>query len=297
MLCFFLNISPVTFGIEHNTSMKKIYLFAIVICIATLHVQSQYYYLDIIGTKQTNQQYKLIRTHQLKRINATSFESNNQPSKDFLLEQVVAKEGQVIETKSASVNSAPSSFISYYDNNRLVRTVDSGNTAINSVTYNYDNAGRVAVINSTSKDFDGSFINAETHTWTYNEKGLPVSMLKIKNKTDTTLVSFKYDEQDNVAEEIWKKNNRTTETYYYYYNNRKQLTDVVRYNRKAKAMIPDYTLDYDNSGRVTEMRQTQAASANYLIWKYTYNDRGMKEKEFVFNKQKELLGRIEYTYQ
>jgi hypothetical protein len=163
--------------------------------------------------------------------------------------------------------------------------------------YNYDNAGRVASINSLSKDFDGTFINAENHIWTYNEKGIPVSMLKVKNDKDTTYVSFIIDDQDNIAEERWRRNNRLTETYYYYYNPKKQLTDVVRFSRKAKAMIPDYTLDYDDNGRISEMRQTQATSANYLIWRYVYNDKGMKDKEYVFNKQKELLGKIEYSYQ
>ncbi len=276
--------------------MKKILLFAMVSCFA-MQVESQYYYLDIIGTKQTNQQYNLIRTHQLKRINAVSFEGNNQPSKDFLLEQTVAKDGRQIITHSATVGSTQSFFISHYENNRLVKTVDSSNNARNTVVYNYDNAGRITSINSINKDFDGTFINSENHTWTYNEKDLPVSMLKVKNEKDTTLVLFILDDQENVAEERWKKNNRITETYYYYYNPKKQLTDVVRFSRKAKAMIPDYTLDYDNNGRITEMRQTQATSANYLIWKYVYNDKGMKEKEYVFNKQKELLGKIEYSYQ
>ncbi len=276
--------------------MKKILLFAMVSCFA-MQVESQYYYLDIIGTKQTNQQYNLIRTHQLKRINAVSFEGNNQPSKDFLLEQTVAKDGRQIITHSATVGSTQSFFISHYENNRLVKTVDSSNNARNTVVYNYDNAGRITSINSINKDFDGTFINSENHTWTYNEKDLPVSMLKVKNEKDTTLVLFIFDDQENVAEERWKKNNRITETYYYYYNPKKQLTDVVRFSRKAKAMIPDYTLDYDNNGRITEMRQTQATSANYLIWKYVYNDKGMKEKEYVFNKQKELLGKIEYSYQ
>jgi hypothetical protein len=261
-----------------------------------MQVRSQYYYLDIVGTRQTNQQYKLIRSHELKQISALSFEGNNQPSKDFLLEQTVTNDGRQIITRSASVGSTLSFFISYFDNNRVVKTVDSGNNAINTVGYNYDNAGRVSSINSVSKDFDGTFINSENHTWTYNEKNLPTSMLKVKNEKDTTLVLFIIDDQDNVAEERWQKNNRITETYYYYYNPKKQLTDIVRYSRKAKAMIPDYILDYDNSGRIAEMRQTQAASANYLIWRYVYNDKGMKEKEFVFNKQKELLGKIEYSY-
>lgn len=276
--------------------MKKLISFVVIVCTA-LHVQCQYYYLDIIGTKQTNQQYKLIRTYQLKRINAVSYEENNQPSKDFLLEQTIANDGRQIITRSSSSGNVPSYFISYYENNRLAHTVDSSISAINTVAYKYDNTGKIVSVNSVNKDFDGTFTNTENHLWTYNDKGLPAGMLKIKNATDTTFISFTYDEQDNVAEESWKKNNRVIETYYYYYNARKQLTDIVRYSRKAKAMIPDYTLDYDNSGRVTEMRQTQPTNANYLIWKYTYNDKGMKEKEYVFNKQKEVLGRIEYRYE
>jgi YD repeat-containing protein len=275
--------------------MKKL-LLLVSIMFAVAQVQSQFYYLDIIGTKQTNQQYKLIRANQLKRISAISYESNNQPSKDFFLDQTVENDARQITTRSATIGSAPSYFISYYNNNRLVRTVDSGSNAINTVEYNYDNAGRILSINSISKDFDGKSVNTETHTWAYNEKGMPASLLQVKNRLDTTYVSFKYDDQDNVGEEIWKKNNRVIEDYFYYYNAKKQLTDVVRYSRKAKAMLPDYMLEYDNSGRVTQMTQTQATSANYLIWKYMYNDLGMKDKEYVFNKRKELLGRIEYSY-
>jgi YD repeat-containing protein len=271
-------------------------LLLVVIMFAAAKAQSQFYYLDIIGTKQTNQQYKLIRANQLKHISAISYESNSQPSKDFFLDQTVENDARQITTRSATVGNAPSYFISYYNNNRLIRTVDSGRNAINTVEYNYDNAGRVSSINSTSKDFDGTSTNTETHTWSYNERGLPASMLQVKNRFDTTFVSFKYDEQDNVGEEIWKKNNRVIEDYFYYYNAKKQLTDIVRYSRKAKAMLPDYMLEYDNSGRVTQMTQTQATSANYLIWKYMYNDLGMKDKEYVFNKRKELLGRIEYSY-
>lgn len=265
--------------------------------IASLKVCGQYYYLDIIGTKQTNQQYKLVRAYQYKRINATSFDATQQPSKDFLLEQTIAKDGLQITTHSASINGGESYFIGTYQNNRLVKTVDSSNNAINTVVYNYDNSGKLVSTTSNSKDFDGTFISGETHNWSYNEKGTPERMLKIRNGTDTTVVAFTYDEQDNVAEERWIRNNRTTETYYYYYNSKKQLTDIVRFSRKAKTMLPDYIFEYDNTGRVTQMTQTQNGTANYLVWKYTYNENGMKSKEIVFNKQKELLGRIEYNYQ
>src|SRR5215210_7095154 len=274
--------------------MKNLVLAASIIFAFTA-AEAQYYYTDIIGTKQTNQQYRLLRAFQYKRVNAISYEGD-QPSKDFLLEQSITNDGRKIITHSASIGSMESYFISNYQNNKVNNTVDSGNNAINTVIYEYDNTGKVISTSATSKDFDGTFTNEERHIWSYNEKGLPDKMLKIKNKNDTTLVTFTYDD-DNVAEERWTKNNRILETYYYYYNPKKQITDIVRYSRKAKAMLPDYMFEYDAKGRLTQMTQTQSGTANYLVWKYTYNENGMKEKEIVFNKQKEVLGRIEYRYQ
>lgn len=274
--------------------MKNLVLSAIII-LAFIKTNAQYYYSDIVGTKQTNQQYKMLRAFQYKRVNATSYEGD-QPSKDFLLEQTISDDGRKIITHSATVGNMESYFISNYQNNKVNHTVDSGNNAINTVVYEYDNTGRVIATSATSKDFDGTFTNDERHLWSYTEKGLPEKMLKIKNKNDTTLVTFIYDD-DNVAEERWTKNNRVLETYYYYYNPKKQITDIVRYNRKAKAMLPDYMFEYDAKGRVTQMTQTQSGTANYFVWRYTYNENGMKEKEVVYNKQKEMLGRIEYKYQ
>jgi hypothetical protein len=275
--------------------MKKFLAAAFMMCSA--YSYSQYYYIDVIGTKQTNQQYKLIAGHQLKRINATSFDAHSEPSKDFVLEQRVNNNAQEIVTRSATIGTVEAYFTSQYNNGRVVKTRDSSSNAINTVEYRYDNAGRVVATHAVSKDFDGTFTSTESHFWNYNENGLPVSMQKVKNDKDTTNILFKYDEEGNVAEEIWQKRNRNIETYYYYYNPKKQLTDIVRYSRKANQLIPDYTFEYDNVGRVTQMMQTQSASANYLIYKYTYNDRGLKEKEVVYNKQKELLGRVEYSYQ
>lgn len=274
--------------------MKNIVLTALII-FAFSQAEAQYYYTDIIGTKQTNQQYRLLRAFQYKRVNATSY-AGDQPSKDFLLEQTITDDGRRVITHSAAIGNMESYFISNYQNNKVSKTVDSGNNAINTVIYEYDNTGKVISTSATSKDFDGTFTNEERHLWSYNDKGLPEKMIKIKNKNDTTLVTFTYDD-DNVAEERWTKNNRIIETYYYYYNPKKQLTDIVRFSRKAKAMLPDYIFEYDTKGRITQMIQTQSGSANYLVWRYTYNENGMKDKEVVFNKQKEMLGRIEYKYQ
>lgn len=275
--------------------LMKNSIFIALIFFTSINAEAQYYYSDIIGTKQSNQQYRMLRAFQYKRVNATSYDGE-QVSKDFLLEQLITDDGRRVTTHSASIGNMESYFISNYQNNKVMKTVDSGNNAITTVLYEYDNTGKVVSTSSTSKDFDGTFINQEKHLWSYNEKGLPEKMLRIKNITDTTLVTFILDE-DNVAEERWTKNNRVIETYYYYYNAKKQLTDIVRYNRKAKTMLPDYMFEYDTKGRTAQMTQTQSGTANYLVWKYTYNENGMKDKEVVFNKQREMLGRIEYKYQ
>ena len=274
----------------------KTCLVSLAFFVISLSASAQLYYSDIISTRQTNQQYKQLRGAQVKKIKAVSYEGS-EPAKDFFLEQSISDDGSKIITHSASVGNTESFFIGYYKANRINKTVDSSGNAINTVTYDYDNSGKLSVVNSVSKDFDGTFTTTEVHAWSYNASGLPDTMYKVKNLVDSTLVTFRYDDLGNVAEERLTRNGRPLETYYYYYNAKKQLTDVVRFNLKAKAMIPDYTFDYDNAGHLTQMTQTQAGKANYLIFKYLYNENGLKQKEAIFNKQKELLGRIDYRYE
>jgi hypothetical protein len=276
--------------------MKKLFSAGVLLLIVSQSI-GQYYYSDIIGTQQTNQQYKTLIAHQLKKISATSYEGNNQPTSDFLLDQVIDNNKQQVITRSKTPTNGESYFISTYLHNRLSKTVDSSNSAINTVQYQYEKDGKIKSISSINKDFDGTLRSNEVHTWFYNTVGQPEKMLRIKNNVDTTYVSFTHDEAGNIAEETWKRKNRTIETYYYYYNQKNQITDIVRYSKKAKRMLPDFILEYDEKGRVMQMTQNQSASANYLVWRYVYNTKGLKEKEMVYNKQKEFLGKIEYNYQ
>ncbi len=260
---------------------------------AGINYQSRLHYFG----RTDSQQYKMLITHQLKKISAISYDGNNQASTDFLLDQIIDNNKQQVVTHSKSSTNAESFFISSYLRNKVAKTTDSSNSAINTVLYQYDNEGRIKLIISVNKDFDGTVINNEAHLWSYNLKGQPEGMLRIKNNADTTYVGFTYDEVGNVAEETWKRKSRVIETYYYYYNAKNLLTDIVRFSKKAKQMLPDFILEYDEKGKLVQMTQTQGGSANYLIWKYAYNPNGFKQKETVFNKQKQFLGKIEYTYQ
>lgn len=290
-----INIYAAIFGTQVQ-NMKKSFTGIFFLMVISQSF-GQYYYSDIAGTQQTNQQYKTLISNQLKKISAVSYEANNQPVENFLLEQLIDNTKQQIVTRSKTSTVGESFFISSYRGNKLSKTVDSSSSAVNTVQYQYEMDGKLKSITSTNKDFDGTLMSTEIHNWFYNAKGQPEKMYRVKNNTDTTYVTFAYDEAGNVGEETWKKKNRVVETYYYYYNAKNQLTDIVRYSKKARQMLPDFIMEYDEKGRVVQMTQTQSASANYLIWRYLFNTNGLKEKEMVYNKKKEFLGKIEYSYQ
>jgi hypothetical protein len=76
-----------------------------------------------------------------------------------------------------------------------------------------------------------------------------------------------------------------------------KLTDIVRYNAKAQRLLPDFLFEYDNNGTLVKFTQIPQGSADYLVWQYEYLPNGLKQKELCFNKQKEPVGTIVYSYQ
>ena len=61
--------------------------------------------------------------------------------------------------------------------------------------------------------------------------------------------------------------------------------------------MPETLFEYDENNRVIQkMNVISSNRPDYLIWRYIFNEKGLKTKEALFNKQKELTGKIEYTY-
>jgi hypothetical protein len=258
---------------------------------------SQYYFNDIISTQAGNDQYKLLRTSKIKKIKATSYESDNSITEGFALDEDISLDGKRIILSTATSGGKSSVTNHFYELGKLKRTKSNSGGIDNSTEYTYNDKNQLQKIVLTTTDTPMRSILTEAHEWIYNETGQPVSMLKIKNRTDTTLIEMVKDEQGLVAEERWKKKGRTLETYYYYYDANKQLTDIVRFNARLKKLIPDFQFEYDVNGRISQMTQILLGSANYIVWKYTYNEKGLKQKEVGSDKEKKLVGRIEYTYE
>ncbi len=275
--------------------MKKT-VCLLVLCYISIAGKAQYYYNDIVAAKISQQQYLVLKNNKIRIVTATSRESNNQATENFKLEQQISPDAKTIKLYTSYPAAGTSVTTNYYDNDRMVKTIDSNTNVITTTSFQYDNSGNINSILIETNDAVMDSHSKELHEWKY-EQGKPVLMLKIKDNTDTTRIEFNLDEQGNIAQENWKRKGRVIERYYYYYNDKNQLTDIVRYNSRAKKLLPDFLFEFDANGRMTQMTQVPTGSNNYLVWKYVYNEKGLKQREVLLNKQNELVGTIEYQYQ
>jgi len=60
--------------------------------------------------------------------------------------------------------------------------------------------------------------------------------------------------------------------------------------------MPDYQYEYNEKGKPIQMTQL-AANGKYLIWKYVYNEKGLKVSETCTDPKTGILGTIEYKYE
>jgi len=88
----------------------------------------------------------------------------------------------------------------------------------------------------------------------------------------------------------------------YFYDDKRRIKSIQSYIHSSdddfKSEITEHhNYEYDANGRVSQMTQVSMSTANYIIWKYSYNAKGLKLQELGFDKEKKLIGRIEYSYE
>jgi YD repeat-containing protein len=275
--------------------MKTILTVSFFLCSFTL--QAQYYYNDIVGTGETNRQMKTYIANKVKTVSVTGYDQRGAKTNNFSEFQEVKEYGMALKISSFT-NLNKTVIYSTFDNQgRLIRMKDSS-TAIESITtYDYDSAGRITRVQNTTKDSANDFTQEEIHHWIYNTAGAPEKMWRIINTTDSLEIRFTPDENGNTGNESTFRRGIETGTIYYYYDEKKRLSDIVRYNKKVKKLLPDILFEYDDNDRVIQkITTTSSISLSYLIWRYIFDEKGLKSKEALFNNDKELTGKIEYSY-
>jgi YD repeat-containing protein len=259
---------------------------------------AQYYYKDFIVTGQASARWKQFSTSRVRSVSLSSSESDGIPTEGFAIDQDVSADFSLVTTHTRSKGSTESWLFAYYSPAGLpVRTVDTSDTYRSVSEYRYDPSGRLESITNTSIETDNHTQALEEHFWQYGADGKPSGMLKILNGTDTTFVRLVQDEKGNITEEHAVRNRSELPVVYYYYDGDNRLTDIVRYNQRAKRLLPDYIFEYDEGLRLSSMLIVpEQGVSQYQKWVYQYNEKGLKVKESCFNKQKEFVGSIGYAY-
>jgi YD repeat-containing protein len=276
--------------------MIRILVFTILISFIAHTAYSQHYYNDLVMTNEIAKKRAIYLANKVKSVKMTSFDNNNQPIEGFGGSQDISNNFATITTDTLTSLSGKDEITHSFNNKgQLIQSVDTtdGNKVV--IQYTYD--ARDLITGITNMSFSpGGYSTREQHLWFYNKAGKPEKMLKIKNSSDTTIVNFKLDEKENVGEERSIHAGTEQPVVYYYYDDKGRLTDVVRYNNRAKRLLPDYIFEYDETGRISMMLVTTSGGADYQKWYYRYDEKGLKQKDECFGKNKMLIGKIEYSY-
>ena len=180
--------------------MNKLITGLFFLIFTTGEAHAQYYYKDIISSRQVAADLAAYREAKVKKIIIKSFEYTGEPSENFFCEKHISRDFRKSSLYTRSDASSKSLLETFFDEKgRVIRTFDSSNIVVSSSNYTYDADGRIKSIESFTRSEDDDFINelTEEHLWEYNEQGAPVKMAKVKNRKDTIVILFSMDEQGN----------------------------------------------------------------------------------------------------
>jgi len=275
----------------------KLITGSILLVLLTQSGIAQFYYKDLVVTGQTAGRWQAYKENKIKAVELRAFNGDGRPTDGFTGEQEVSLDFSHITTHTKATGTSESWLItSYSASGNPLKTMDTSDTYRSVSDYQYDAAGRLTAITNTSIETDNQAKEVEQHLWQYDQQGKPTTMIKIRNGNDSTLVRFIKDEKGNISEEHATRNKTDLPTVYYYYDESNRLTDIVRYNARAQRLLPDYIFEYASVKDPITMLVVPEGSNDYQKWLYEYNDKGLKVKEVCYNKQKELVGRVDYQY-
>jgi len=260
------------------------------------HANSQYYYKDLVAASDIARLMKTYTTNNVTKITAKGIPPEGSPPSEF--SEVTEVSGTTLKVTTNNNKAISTLRFNFNDRGLLIASVDSAINVKSISTYTYDANGKIISISNSATDADstGDFSQTEVHQYIYKDGKLD-KMWRIINKTDSLEVRFVTDEKGNVIEERNFKRGVLADPVYYYYDERNRLTDIVRFNYKANRLLPDYLFEYDEKDRVIQkITTTSGKNLGYLTWRYLFDEKGLKTKEALFNKDKQLQGRIDYSY-
>jgi hypothetical protein len=280
--------------------MRFSYILAslIIHCFFLLNQASaQYYYRDIWTNQQVNKEFGLLKSDGIRAINLKSFEADGSESEGFFAQKKIDKNYLSSQMNSKSNVTEQSILITYYSpDGKVLKTIDSTSSTSSHTDYRYDGKGRLKKVIFYSRADEDSTAIGEEHEYFYSTTGLLTGMIKKKMNNPYSTISFKSDDKGNVTDEEETVKGESAKKYYYYYDDSNRLTDVVHFNDRLGKLIPDFAYQYNEQGLADWLTITKEGTSDYVIWRYHYNEHGLRDIEKLFSKDKKIVGTIEYQY-
>src|SRR6478752_3315618 len=112
------------------------------ILLAGMSSQAQYYYKDILGTRESSETIRNYSSNKVRKVVLSSFNEVNEKDKDFYVEQDFTPSTQSLKTITRSDVTNESILTTYVDaNTNIIRTVDSNDAVVTITSYHYNAAG------------------------------------------------------------------------------------------------------------------------------------------------------------
>jgi hypothetical protein len=272
-------------------------MFSVVFLVIFNAANAQYYYKDIMGAIESNRILQTYRQQKVLSVSAIGIKPDGTQSDEFKEDQLFSAAANQLKIITVPEPSVSNTFYYLFDvAGNVTATVDSSEYTISKRYFTYNEKKLLTRIKFEVSSSDTNINEKEEHVWVYNNDK-PLKMFRIKNGADTVTYKFSLDENGNVIDEKPVVNGVEGEAVLYYYDELNRLTDIVRYNTKAQMLLPDYMFEYDEKNNVIQKITTvPGKQVGYIIWRYLYNAAGLKTKEAVYNRDKELTGKIEYKY-
>lgn len=289
-----LGLRHLTLPPYHVPLMKQLF-FILTLCYSAPGL-AQYWYNDVWNNTQTASTLSAYKKAAVTGVKVTAYDADNIRTSDVDVVQTFNAAAGTLVTQTASAANQPSWLtVQFNAQNKVTASVDSSAAGRNVTIYSYDAQGRLIGLHITATDSAGANPQTDEHLWQYAAEK-PLRMLRIKNKRDTTVVQLKTDDAGRVIEETTVTKNRPSDPVYYYYDESGRLTDVVKFNRRARRLLPETMYEWGAAAQPLQRISVPPSGLDYFIWRYQYDQNGLKVREAVYNKRKQLTGKIEYQY-
>src|SRR5579864_9089008 len=127
-----------------NGTMRERISFIFVLLMVAFKADAQYYYKDILLSRQNQENWKSFHDMKVREVNIQSIDANNEQTPDFICLQKVTPDFASISTFTKSVNVPASTLTAYYDQTgRMIKTIDTSDTYKSTTEYTYNEKGEI----------------------------------------------------------------------------------------------------------------------------------------------------------